>query len=47
MSLQEDIATGLEDAAAGRTTDGELLFERLISKYAISKHDKTGQSEQG
>ncbi|QCG98420.1 hypothetical protein E6C67_32705 [Azospirillum sp. TSA2s] len=34
QSLQDDIAAGLEDADAGRTTDSERLFERLIAKYA-------------
>lgn len=34
QSLMDDVAVGLEDADAGRTTDGEMLFERLIAKYA-------------
>ncbi|WP_372398637.1 hypothetical protein ABMY26_18460 [Azospirillum sp. HJ39] len=40
-SLRDDIATGLADADAGRKTEGEPLFERLITKYA-----RTGQAGQ-
>ncbi|CAO3421135.1 hypothetical protein [Azospirillum endophyticum] len=42
QSLQADIAAGLEDADAGRITDSEKLFERLIAKYA-----ETGEPRQG
>ncbi|WP_452027501.1 hypothetical protein [Azospirillum palustre] len=42
QSLKDDVAVGLEDAEAGRTTDGEMLFERLIAKYA-----KAGEPGQG
>lgn len=42
QSLKNDVAVGLEDADAGRTTDGEMLFDRLIDKYA-----KAGEPGQG
>lgn len=33
QSLRDDIAVGMDDAEAGRTTDGEQVFERLIKRF--------------
>ncbi|WP_162488004.1 hypothetical protein [Azospirillum lipoferum] len=38
QALRDDIAVGMDDAEAGRTIDGEQVFERLIAKYAGAKH---------